>query len=158
MNTSPTPEQLAQYVAVLIDDAAAAYQEFASTAPSIMASKELEMDSELFAVLRALGSEIGVTLANANRLIDEVMSRHQGVANSDDPRYLQQLLRALEDSFVLLISVHTRQDLLGRPLLHPTKLENAMSRENVRRWLDLNKTRNLPEGPLVAVVDDAANS
>jgi hypothetical protein len=155
---SPTPEQLAQYVAVLIDDAAAAYQEFAAAAPSIMASRELEMDSELFAVLRSLGSEIGVTLANANRLIDEVMARHQGVSNADDPRYLQQLLRALEDSFVLLISVHTRQDLLGRPLLHPTKLENAMNRDNVRRWLDLNKARHLPEGPLVAGTGDGDRS
>lgn len=157
MNVSahPTPEQLAQYIAILIDDAAAAYQEFARTAPAIMGSKQLELDEELFAVLRQLGTEISVTLANASRLIDEVMARHQGVANADDPSYLRQLLRALEDSFVLLISVHTRQDLMQRPLLHPDKLTRAMSHASVRKWLDLNKMRNLPEGPLVADATDS---
>lgn len=154
-SANPTPEQLAQYVAILIDDAAAAYQEFARTAPSIMKSGQLELDEELFAVLRQLGTEISTTLANASRLIDEVMSKYGKVANADDPSYLRDLIRALEDSFVLLISVHTRQDLMQRPLLHPAKLSRAMNHDSVRKWIDLNKMRNLPEGPLIADVSDS---
>lgn len=150
-----TPEQLSQYVAVLIDDAVAAYQEFAQSAPAIIASSEVELDGELFAVLRALGTEIGTTLANANRLIDEIMHSHPDVPHADNPRYLQQLLRALEDSFVLLISINSRKDLQSRPLLDPRKLTDAMSRPHVQQWLGLNRNRNLPEGPLMAQSDDA---
>jgi hypothetical protein len=150
-----SPEQLSQYVAVLIDDAVAAYQEFAASAPAIIASSEVELDGELFAVLRALGTEIGTTLANVNRLIDEIMLRHPDVPHADNPRYLQQLLRALEDSFVLLISINSRGDLQSRPLLDPRKLADAMDRPHVKQWLGLNRNRNLPEGPLMAQSDDS---
>lgn len=151
-----TPQQLAQYVATLIDDAAAAYEDFAQTTPSMLQAQPVSMDAELMTVLRDIGSEIGVTLANASRLVDNAMLAYSQLHPDallpalDDPRYLTGLFRALLDSFVLISSITDREDLRSRPLLHPKRLRSALVNETTSQWLAHNRMRTIPSTPVIA--------
>lgn len=119
----------------LLAEAADVYLAFADELPRLLAADADADEEKAFSLLRRLSLELATSLAASNRLIDE--NRLNGLSYPDghDPRAIQPLLRALGESFVLLASARTRDDLSTRPLIDPAKLRRALEQHQVRNWV-----------------------
>lgn len=121
--------------AALLVEAADVYLAFADELPRLLEAESDGDEEKAFSLLRRLSLELATSLAAANRVIDD--SRISGISYVDgqDPRPVQPLLRALGESFVLLASARSRDDLSTRPLIAPTKLRRAIEQHQVRNWV-----------------------
>lgn len=108
------------------------------------AAKEGPIPPERISTLRALGAEVGSTITELHRLIDEVVRAEAGVfPEGMDPRTAQPVLRALGDSFVLLLAVREPADIDRLPFADPILISDAMRSPALEPYL----SRHSPDAP-----------